>query len=165
MKRGSILCLIVGLAAALFTPGFGQEDYLKIDCLVSPRRIPQGQEGVLKIRITTRSGIRISSYPEFMIRLNDTPSLSFAKSFFLGSELNFPTTQENGNVFLDLQKDVELPFKVSENALTGTQTLTGEIVYTVFFQDSWHVKTFQKFSVPYSVRRHGKRQTSVSSRP
>lgn len=156
MRHGLSLRLLVGLAVILSMPGFSQEDYLKIDCQVTPRAIPQGQEGVLKIHIITRSGIRISSYPEFMIRLDDSPSLSFAKSFFLGSELNFPTAQENGNVFLDLQKEVEIPFRVNESALTGSQLLTGEIVYTVFFQDSWHVKTFQKFSVSFAIRRHSR---------
>jgi hypothetical protein len=150
--RASAPRLAAGLML-LAVCGLGQEEFLKVECEVTPRVIAQGQEGTLKIRIATRSDIRISSYPEFMIRFDDNPNLSFAKSFFLGSELNFPTRQEKDNIFLDLQKEVEIPFRVGDNALTGTRLLTGEIDFTVFFQDNWHVKTFQKFSATFSVRR------------
>ncbi len=130
-----------------------QDDYIRIDCQVVPRVISQGQEGTIVIRIATRSDIRISSYPEFTIRFDENSNVSFAKSFFLGSELNFPTTREKDNIFLDLQKEVAIPFRVNENALVGARLVSGEIVYTVFFPDSWHIKTFQKFSASFSVRR------------
>ena len=47
-----------------------QEDYLTIKAFVEPRAIKQGEEGVLKMKITPKNGIKISSHPEFMIKLD-----------------------------------------------------------------------------------------------
>jgi len=133
---------------------FGQEEYLRIEASVSPKNIAQGTEGLLKIKITPKSGIKISSNPEFMIRLDQNGNLSFPKIFFVGSELNFPTSQENSGIFLDLQKEIEIPFKVSETALLGKHTLSGEIIYTALIEDNWYIKTFQKFNTGFVSKKN-----------
>jgi hypothetical protein len=133
----------------LFGTIFCQEDFLKIECTVSPRSIRQGNEGVLKIKIVVRNGVRISSNPEFLIKLDENENLSFSKIFFAGSELNLPITQEKDGIFLDPQKEIEVPFKLSESALLGNLSISGEIIFTILFQDSWSVKTTQKFTANF----------------
>jgi hypothetical protein len=143
----SFLFLLTGAA-------FSQDEFLKIECAVSPRQVLQGNEGLLKIKILVRNGIKISANPEFLIRLDENESLSFAKIFFAGSELNLPTTQENEGVFLDPQKEIEVPFTLSEEALLGNLTVSGEVVFTMLFPDNWSVKTTQKFSAGFVSRRN-----------
>jgi hypothetical protein len=135
---------------------FAQEELMKIECAVSPRQILQGNEGLLKIRILVRNGVKISANPEFLIRMEEDDNLSFAKMFFTGSELNLPTTQENDGVFLDPQKEIEVPFKLNEGALLGNLAVSGEIVFTMLFPDSWSVKSTQRFSAGFVSRRNYK---------
>jgi hypothetical protein len=146
-----IICLF------LFPPNaFCQDEFLKIECAVSPRSILQGNDGMLKIKINVPNGIKISANPEFMIRLDENENLSFSKIFFAGSELNLPTTQEKEGIFLDPQKEIEVPFKLNESALIGSLTVSGEVVFTMLFQDNWSVKTTQKFAVNFISRRNYK---------
>lgn len=133
-----------------------QDELLKIECSVTPRQILQGEEGLLKMKIVVREGVRISANPEFLIRLNENESLSFAKIFFAGSELNLPTTQDKDWVFLDPRKEIEVPFTLSEDALLGNLSVSGEVVFTMLFPDNWSVKTTQKFSAGFVSRRNYK---------
>lgn len=133
---------------------FCQEDFLKVECTVSPRSIRQGTEGLLKIKIDVRNGIRISANPEFMIKLDANENLSFSKMFFAGSELNLPITKEKEGIFLDPQKEIEVPFKLSEAALLGNLTISGEIIFTMFFQDNWSIKTTKKFFANFVSRKN-----------
>jgi hypothetical protein len=147
IKYGALLLISLFL---LFGSVFCQDDFLKVECTVSPRSIMQGNEGLLKIRIVVRSGIRISANPEFMIKLDEkNENLSFSKMFFAGSELNLPITQEKEGIFLDPQKEIEVPFKLSESALLGNLTVSGEVVFTMLFQDNWSIKTTQKFTANF----------------
>lgn len=133
-----------------------QEDYLTIKAFVEPRAIKQGEEGVLKMKITPKNGIKISSHPEFMIKLDKNNNLSFSKVFFTASELDFQTTQENNTVFLELEKEVSILFKVNEASLIGSQKIRGEVVFTAVFTDNWSVKTYQKFDVNFVSRKNFK---------
>lgn len=147
IKYGALLLISLFL---LFSSVFCQDDFLKVECTVSPHSIMQGNEGLLKIKIVVRSGIRISANPEFMIKLDEkNENLSFSKIFFAGSELNLPITQEKGGIFLDPQKEIEVPFKLSESALLGNLTVSGEVVFTTLFQDNWSIKTTQKFTANF----------------
>jgi hypothetical protein len=113
-KKGALLPICLFL---FFSNAFCQDEFLKIECAVSPRSILQGNEGLLKIKIDVRNSIKISANPEFMIRLDENENLSFSKIFFAGSELNLPTTQEKEGIFLDPQKEIEVPFKLNERSL------------------------------------------------
>ncbi len=152
-KYGTLLLICLSL---FFSNAFCQDDFLKIECGVAPRSILQGNEGLLKIKIDVRNGIKISANPEFMIRLDENENLSFSKIFFAGSELNLPTTQEKEGIFLDPQKEIEVPFKLNESALIGSLTVSGEVIFTMLFQDSWSVKTTQKFTANFYSRRNYK---------
>ena len=133
-----------------------QEDYLIISANVDPRNIKQGEEGVLKMKISPKNGIKISSHPEFMIKLDKNNNLSFSKVFFTASELDFQTKQENNAVFLELEKEVSILFKVNEESLIGKQEISGEVMFTAVFDDNWSVKTYQKFKVRFSARKNFK---------
>ena len=136
---------------------YSQDDYLKIDTSIAPSRIGQGEEGVLKIKITPRSDIRISSYLGFMIKLDDNDSLSFPKVFFTSSELDLQSKQEKDNVYLELEKEIPIPFKVNSNSLIGKHKISGEVVFTaVFKKDNWSFKTYQKFYADFISKRSRK---------
>lgn len=128
-----------------------EEDYLKINATVEPRSIYQAEEGFLKIKITPRNGIKISCHPVFMIKLDKSNDVFFPKLFFEASELDFHTRQENEAVYLELDKEVNLLFKVNEDSLIGSHTISGEIVFTAVFKDNWSLKTYQRFNVAFTT--------------
>jgi hypothetical protein len=150
------ILLTIGLLS-LFQ--FPQEDYIKISTTVEPSNIKQGNEGVLKIKITPKQGYKISTHPEFMIKLDENNNLSFSKLFFKASELDFETKQENGAVLLELEKEVDIRFKVKEDALLGKHQIRGEVVFTAVSNDSWALKTYKKFAVDFVSSRNRKLKT------
>lgn len=132
---------------------YSQEDYLKIDTSVNPTSILQGKGGILKIKITPRSDIKISPFLGFMIKLDDNLNLSYPKVFFTASELDLQAKQENDTLYLDLGKEIPIPFKVNINSLTGRHKISGEVVFTAVFKDNWSLKTYQKFNADFiSIR-------------
>ena len=145
--------LIFTLCASL---QYGQVDYLRISANVEPLKIKQGNEGILKIKITPKAGYKISTHPEFIIKLDQNNNLSFSKLFFKASELDFQTKQENGTVLLELEeKEVEIRFKVNDDSLLGKQTIRGEIIFTaVNKKDNWALKTYQRFNTEFSSRQN-----------
>jgi hypothetical protein len=137
---------------------FPQEDYLKISTTVTPKTILQGEEGTLKIKITPKNGLKISSHPELIIKLESNSGFSFPKVFFTASELNFQTKQENDAILLDLEKEIEIPFKVNENSLIGKHKISGEVVFTAVFKDNWSLKTYQKFIANFNSKKNFKKK-------
>jgi hypothetical protein len=130
-----------------------QEDYLKIDTTINPSSISPGQGGTLKIKITPRSDIKISSFLGFMIKLDDNENLSYPKVFFTASELDLQSKQENDSLYLELAKEIPIPFKVKGNSLIGKHKISGEVVFTAVFKDNWSLKTYQKFYADFiSIR-------------
>jgi len=147
--------LIVLILLAVTSPA--EEDYLKIITQISPKILRQGEEGILKIKITPREGMRISSHPEMIIKLKDNNNLTFPKVFFTASELSFPIKQDNDTIILDLEKQIEIPFKVQENSLLGKHRINGEIIFTAVTSDNWSLKTYQKFFSEFVSRPNYKR--------
>jgi len=135
-----------------------QDDYLKITSTVSPKIIRQNEEGILKIKIIPRDDIKISSHPEFIIKLNENNDLIFSKVFFTASELDFQTKQEDNIVSLDLEKEIEIPFKIKEESLIGKHKISGEVIFTAVFKDHWSLKTYQKFFTVFSSRKNYKKK-------
>ena len=154
MQKKIYFALIFFIAGTLTLTHFSQEEYLRIAVNVEPRSIKQGKEGVLKLKITPKNGIKISSHPEFIIKLDKNNNLSFSKVFFTASELDFPTSQENDTVFLSLEKEVPINFKVNEDSLIGKHKISGEVVFTAVFNDKWSLKTYQKFYADFVSRKN-----------
>ena len=154
MQKKTLTILLLLIAATLVC---SQEPYLKITANVEPKNIKQGEEGTLKIKITPRNDVKISSHPEFMIRLEKNINFSFPKLFFTASELDYPTKPEKDIVFLELDKEVSLTFKVNKESLLGRQFIRGEVVFTaVWKKDNWSLKTYQKFNVNFTSQRNRK---------
>ncbi len=124
--------------------------FLNIELFVEPNVITIGEEGVLKIKVTPAKNIRISSSPEFVIRFNESETgVTFTKNFFTAAELEFKTKQDGNNVFLELEKDILIPFKIDSPG-PGFHKISGKVVFTaVEKKDNWSVKTFQKFSINF----------------
>lgn len=162
MHKTKFFVLLVFFVGSLF-PGslFSQEDYLKISATIEPDTIKQGEEGTLKIKITPRNGLKISSHPDFMIKFDKNNNLAFSKVFFTASELDFQTVQENDHVFLQLDKEVTINFKVNEDALIGKHRITGEVVFTAVFKDNWSVKTYQRFRIDFNSRKNRKLRSKL----
>ena len=152
MKK--IIFFLILLPIFFFTSDPSQEDYLKIAANVVPERVRQGEEGTLKIKITPKDGIKISSHPEFIIKLDDNNSLTFSKIFFTASEMDFQTIQEKEVILLDLEKEIEIPFKLKENSLIGKHKISGEVIFTAVFKDNWSLKTYQKFIAQFRASRN-----------
>lgn len=132
------------------------DDFLTISTDIKPKRIKQGEEGIIKIKIIPKIGLKISSHPEFMIKFDNNTNLVFSKVFFTASELDFQTMQENDLVFIDLEKEISIPFKVKENSLIGKHIISGEVIFTAVFEDNWSLKTFQKFYIDFISKRNYK---------
>ncbi|MDY0296501.1 MAG: hypothetical protein RB296_04200 [Acidobacteriota bacterium] len=147
MKKSLLWILACGFV--LLRPLPGQDDYLKITASITPEVIRQGEEGVLTLKIQPRENLRISSAPEFVIKLAENANLTFSKYFFTASELDFDTEQEGNLVYLALDKEITIPFKVNGNSLIGKQQILGEVQFTTVFEDHWSLKTFQKFSTAF----------------
>lgn len=156
MKK--ILYLLVLTLFIININNSSQEDYLKIETQVTPKNIFQGAEGTLKIKITPKEGIKISSHPEFIIKLHDNSNFVFPKIFFTASELNYQTKQEDNVILLDLEKEIEIPFKVNDNSLIGRHKISGEIIFTAIFKDNWSLKTYQKFITNFFSKKQYKRK-------
>lgn len=156
MQKKIYFVLVILIVGAFTSMQYPQEDYLKITANVEPLSIKQGKEGILKIKIIPRNGIKISSHPEFIIKLDKNNNLAFSKVFFTSSELDFSTSQENGTVFLDLEKEVPIYFKVNEDSLIGKHKISGEVVFTAVLKDknNWALKTYQKFYADFVSKKN-----------
>ena len=156
MLKKTITLIFLILCAYVYLSPAGPEDLIKISVIIEPGRIKQGNEGVLKIRIVPKTNIKISSHPKFMIRLYENRNLSFPKLFFTASELDFKTRQEKNSTYLELEKDIDIRFKVNPDSLLGRQQIRGEVIFTAVFRDNWSMKTYQRFQVDFVSQRNRK---------
>lgn len=148
--------LLVGLLASLMP---GQEEpplpYLTVSARTNKRYYFQGEEGQIRIRITPRPDINISVNPDMLIRFKTDANLVYAKNFFTASELDLLTIQEEGTdyVYYNLDKEIVIPFKVSEDALIGRLVIGGEVAFwAIFASNHWCLKTYQPFQVEIASR-------------
>ncbi len=153
MRRKNYLLFMLFLLIA-GGKSFTEDNYLKIKTVIDPKRIKQGESGVLKIKIEPSSLIQISSYPELKIKLTDNKNLHFSKVFFNSSELGFKTIKMNNFIFLEMDKEIPIEFKVKEDSPVGKITIDGEVIFIAVFKDNWSLKTYQKFSISFSSRKN-----------
>lgn len=146
------LCLAAGLAAAL-PAGGRQDDLVKIDGAVMPRRLSRGEQGRVALRLGVREGILLYAQPSFVVEFIPQPEIVFPKNFFTASELKIETEEIDGGTYLVLKKAVEIPFTIDAGAQSGSHILEGKIKYFARSQkDGWCLKSAAKFSIPYSTR-------------
>ncbi len=153
MKSKQFFWLIFFLSNFFVT---AQNEFLKIELQAKPKELRRGEEGTLLIKIEPRDDLKVLLYPEFIICFEESRNFIFNKYFFTANELNVETETFNQIACLKFSEELSFPFQIGENAFLGTQILSGEIIYTVMFKDSWSVKTSQKFSLPLTILKERK---------
>jgi hypothetical protein len=143
----SILCLaVLGLLGA-------QEDFLRVEASIVPRKLSRGEEGAVILKLSLQAGITVSPLPDFTIEFKPCPGLVFPKNFYNATDLGIETEDRDGQESLNLQKPIRVPFTVSEEAGKGSHILEGRIKYFARSQEEdWCVKTTAKFFVPFFTR-------------
>jgi hypothetical protein len=130
-----------------------EENLLRIECSVAPRRLSRGEEGKAVIKLAVSEGVLISALPSFIIDFAPVPELSFPKNFFTASDLNIGVVETPEGTFLDLADPIAIPFTVAPDAKPGGHILEGRIKYFARSPgQGWCYKTSAKFSVAFSTR-------------
>jgi len=130
-----------------------QEDFLKVEASIVPRRLSRGEEGTVILKLSLQEGIVVSPKPDFTIEFKPCPEIVFPKNFFTATDLGIETKEQDGEEVLDLQEAIRVPFTVSEGAEKGSHILEGRVKYFARSQDGeWCVKTSAKFFVPFFTR-------------
>lgn len=147
-------CLVVLIVFFAFSQLFPQsEDLLKIKASISPGRLIRGQDGKVILDFTLEEGLTVNPLPSFTIEISPSDVLVFPKNFFAASDLEIEILEEGGKEYLDLSKQIEIPFKVSSEAQRGTHNLEGKIKYfAVSRSENWCLKTKSDFSASFYVR-------------
>jgi len=144
-----ILAALAGLAGA--RPQ--EEDLLKIECSVAPKRLSRGEGGKAVIKLAVTEGVLISALPSFTIDFNATPEIAFPKNFFTASDLEIGVVETPDGSFLDLTKPIAIPFTVAPDAKPGGHILEGRIKYFArSSREGWCYKTISKFSAAFTTR-------------
>jgi len=152
LKRLIFLCLLILTLSPL---NFGEEDeLLKINASISPKRLSRGQEGKVVIKLTIKKGITINPQPSFIIEFNTSEELVFPKNFFTASDLEIEILENDGIEYLDLKDPVEIPFAVNLEAKRGSHILEGKIKYFAYSkEEGWCFKSSSKFQASFYTRR------------
>jgi hypothetical protein len=141
------------LATGLPVDLVGQEELLRIEASISPRRLARGEEGSVNLKLSLPEGIVISPHPDFIIEFKPLDALVFPKPFFAASDLGIDAQEKDGEEYLDLKERVKIPFTVSPEAKKGSYILEGRIKYYARSRsESWLVKNSAKFFVAFSTR-------------
>ncbi|MGB7297470.1 MAG: hypothetical protein WBC70_17980 [Candidatus Aminicenantales bacterium] len=145
--RRSVLCL------ALFGILIAQDDFLRVEASIVPRRLSRGEEGAVILKLSLQEGITVSPKPDFTIEFKPCPGLAFPKNFYTATDLGIETEEQEGEESLKLRDPIRIPFTVSKEAERGSHILEGRIRYYARSQKKeWCVKTAAKFFVPFFTR-------------
>ncbi len=143
---GAMVFLLVGLFSA-------QEDFLKIEASISPRKLSRGEEGAVLLKLSLREGLSVSPQPDFNIEFKPRAEIVFPKNFYNATDLEIETVAREDEEALDLTKAIRIPFTVSPAARKGSYILEGRVKYFVRCrEEGWCVKNTARFFVPFSTR-------------
>ena len=133
--------------------GSQEEDLIKIDATINPRRLSRGSEGSVVLKFNVKEGITINPQPSFTIELSPSEELIFSKYFFSASDLEIEIQEEEGKEYLVLTKQIEIFFKVSDEAVKGMHSLEGKVKYFAFSKaENWCLKTTSLFTASFYMR-------------
>ncbi len=161
------LALAMAAAAAVLASSLpAQEDLVRIDSSVTPRRLSRGEQGRVVLRLAVSDGILLYAQPSFVIEFATQPEIVFPKDFFTASDLAIETREVGSENYLTLRKPIEIPFTVSEGAAPGSHILEGRVKFLARSdKDEWCLKSAAKFSIPYSTRLSVKLKTGEVIEP
>jgi hypothetical protein len=130
-----------------------EDDLLKANSSINPKRLSRGQEGKVVITFTIQKGITIKPQPSFIIEFNPSEELVFPKNFFTASDLEVEILEEDGEEYLDLKEPIEIPFAVNLEAKRGSHILEGKVKYFAFSkEEGWCLKSYSKFRASFYTR-------------
>ena len=153
VKALKLILLLAALAAIGAALGEAQDDLLRIEASVIPRRLSRGEEGVLLLKLSLQEGITVSPHPDFIVEFRPSEGLVFPKNFFTATDLEVEVLEKDGQECLSFQKPLRIPLTVSPSAKKGSYILEGRIKYTArSAAEGWCVKNTAKFYAAYSVR-------------
>jgi hypothetical protein len=146
LLSGVIGLALIGLLSA-------QEDFLKIEASISPRKLSRGQEGAVLLKLSLREGIAVSPQPDFIIEFKPCAEILFPKNFYTSTDLEIETVIREEEESLNLEKAVRIPFTISPEAKKGSHILEGRVKYFARSRaEGWCVKNSAKFFVTFSTR-------------
>jgi len=141
------------LCLALLTLLSAQEDFLKIEASIVPRKLSRGEEGAVLLKLSLQEGIAVSPQPDFTIELKPCAELIFPKNFYTATDLEIETVVREEEESLDLEKVIRIPFTISLEAKKGSHILEGRVRYFARSrEEGWCVKNTAKFFVSFSTR-------------
>src|SRR4030043_1064126 len=141
--------LFVALAVLLSA----QEDFLKIEASIDPRKLSRGEEGAVLLKLSLQEDISVSPQPDFIIEFKPCAEIIFPKNFYTATDLEVETFVQEVEESLDLKKPIRIPFTVSPEAKKGSHLLEGRVKYFARSQaEGWCVKNTAKFFVTFSTR-------------
>lgn len=141
--------LFVALAVLLSA----QEDFLKIEASIDPRKLSRGEEGAVLLKLSLQENISVSPQPDFIIEFKPCAEIIFPKNFYTATDLEIETAVREGEESLELGKAIRIPFTVSPEAKKGSHILEGRVRYFARSQkEGWCVRNTAKFFVPFSTR-------------
>jgi hypothetical protein len=152
MKNLAVLAAAL-LCAGLFIPLSAQEDFLKIEASIVPRKLSRGEEGAVILKLSLVEGIVVSPRPDFIIEFKPSAEIMFPKNFYTATDLEIGTVLREEEESLDLGKEIRIPFTISPQARRGSHILEGRVKYFARSRaEGWCVKNTAKFFVSYSIR-------------
>ncbi len=136
-----------------------ENSFLNIKVSTNKKILQAGENAILILNFSLlNEDNKISSHPELLIKIEENnSSITLKKFFFTASELDYKTKKNKNFVFLDLDKELKIPFTVNQEALEGRHQIIGELIFTIVFKDGWSMKTFQKFNTSFFVRENHQR--------
>jgi hypothetical protein len=139
--------------AALAVLLSAQEDFLKIEASIVPRKLSRGEEGAVVLKLSHREDITVSPQPDFIIEFNPCAEIIFPKNFYTATDLEVETVAQEGEESLDLEEAIRIPFTISPEAKKGSHILEGRVKYYARSKkEGWCVRNTAKFFVPFSTR-------------
>ena len=141
------------LCLALITLISAQEDFLKIEASIVPRKLSRGEEGAVLLKLSLQEDIAVSPQPDFIIEFKPCAEILFPKNFYTATDLEIETVVRGDEESLNLEKAVRIPFTISPEAKKGSHILEGRVKYFARSrEEGWCVKNTAKFFVTFSTR-------------
>src|SRR4030065_1191023 len=117
--------LFVALAVLLSA----QEDFLKIEASIDPRKLSRGEEGAVLLKLSLQENISVSPQPDFIIEFKPCAEIIFPKNFYTATDLEVETAVRGDEELLNLEKAIRIPFTISPVAKKGSHILEGRVKY------------------------------------
>jgi hypothetical protein len=153
MRKRRFLLIAFALALVGALVAEAQDELLRVEASVVPRRLSRGEEGSVVLKLAVEGGITVSPHPEFIVEFKPSDELIFPKNFFTASDLGVVTLEKDGEQYLSFDKPLKIPLTVSPKAKNGSYILEGRIKYCArSAAEGWCVKNIAKFYVAYATR-------------